>query len=337
MKKSFVWLSILCGMSVVVFMMIREFDVTAIHRFTMTPQAVLSLVVAVLLFCTENLMRTFRFQSLTHHRLSLRKCLRVNLLCEFTSAVTPSAVGGSSLMPVYLYREGITLGQSTFCTFATLLADETFLAVSSILLLCCCPSADLFGIPDTITGSIKWIFIISTALIALWALLLWILLIFRPKWISVMLWTVCKIGILKRFRRKVVKFSSDLTLAASEAKKHGWTFWLKILSMTAVAWMSRFAIVVAILAVFSVSSRLDIAWIRQWVIWMVATISPTPGGSGLAEMMFNIYYQDFIQDHVMVVFATILWRLIFYYSYLLLGMIFLPGLFHKTKSSSSEK
>jgi hypothetical protein len=253
---------VLCGLSVIVLMMMSEFDATAIHRFALTPGAVMGLAAAFLLFCTENVMRALRFRVLTLRQLPFMKCLRVDLLCEFTSAVTPSAVGGNSFMPVYLHREGISLGQSTFCTFATLLADETFLAVSSILLLCLCPSADLFGIPDTLTGSIRWIFIFSTSLISLWALALWVLLTLRPQWISIVLMTVCKIGFLKRFRRKVARFSSDLSLAASESVKHGWSFWLTILALTAVAWMSRFAIVVAILSIFSVSGRLDVAWIR---------------------------------------------------------------------------
>jgi uncharacterized membrane protein YbhN (UPF0104 family) len=48
-------------------------------------------------------------------------------------------------------------------------------------------------------------------------------------------------------------------------------------------------------------------------------------------MMFKVYYQDFIHDPVLVVFATVVWRLIFYYSYLLLGVFFLPGVFHSKR------
>lgn len=52
------------------------------------------------------------------------------MLCEFTSAVTPSVVGGSGLTFIYLNREGVTMGRSLFAMFGLLLADEAFLAVS---------------------------------------------------------------------------------------------------------------------------------------------------------------------------------------------------------------
>ncbi len=42
-----------------------------------------------------------------------RQAFRVNMLCEFTSAVTPSAVGGSSLIVLFLNKEGINAGRST--------------------------------------------------------------------------------------------------------------------------------------------------------------------------------------------------------------------------------
>ena len=40
---------------------------------------------------------TWRFRALTDRQLSWGKAYKVDFLCEFTSCVTPSAVGGSSL------------------------------------------------------------------------------------------------------------------------------------------------------------------------------------------------------------------------------------------------
>ena len=56
-------------------------------------------------------------------------------------------------------------------------------------------------------------------------------------------------------------------------------------------------------------------------------ISPTPGGSGLAELMFGWYYR--FSDASMVVIAVMIWRLLSYYSYLIIGTILLPGVFKK--------
>lgn len=48
------------------------------------------------------------------------------MLCEFTSAATPSAVGGSSLIAVYLHKEGLTGGEGTSIMIANLFLDELF-------------------------------------------------------------------------------------------------------------------------------------------------------------------------------------------------------------------
>lgn len=49
----------------------------------------------------------WRFRFITDRELTWRQAFRVNMLCEFTSAVTPSAVGGSSLIVLFLNKEGI--------------------------------------------------------------------------------------------------------------------------------------------------------------------------------------------------------------------------------------
>ena len=67
-----------------------------------------------------------------------------------------------------------------------------------------------------------------------------------------------------------------------------------------------------------------IAWCRQWVMWMVSILSPTPGGSGVAELMFRLYYADYLPDASVAILAAMLWRAIFYYPFLVMGTIVLP-------------
>jgi uncharacterized protein (TIRG00374 family) len=59
-------------------------------------------------------------------------------------------------------------------------------------------------------------------------------------------------------------------------------------------------------------------------MWVVLLISPTPGGAGIAEIMFNEYLSVFIPVGLVAALA-ILWRLISYYSYLFIGSILLPS------------
>ena len=101
MKKWHLWLAVSIGLVVIVGMMIREFDVEVLSRIDLSPRFFLGVVMGVLLFAVQNLMLTLRFRHLCQRKLSVAEAFRINVLCEFTSAVTPSAVGGSGLAFVY--------------------------------------------------------------------------------------------------------------------------------------------------------------------------------------------------------------------------------------------
>ena len=148
MKKWHLWLAASIGLVVIVGMMIREFDVEVLSRIDLSPRFFLGVVMGVLLFAVQNLMLTLRFRHLCQRKLSVAEAFRINVLCEFTSSVTPSAVGGSGLAFVYLNREGVSMGRSIFTMFAALLADEAFLAISCVLLYFCVPSHLLFSLAD---------------------------------------------------------------------------------------------------------------------------------------------------------------------------------------------
>ena len=236
MKKWHLWLAASIGLVVIVGMMIREFDVEVLSRIDLSPRFFLGVVMGVLLFAVQNLMLTLRFRHLCQRKLSVAEAFRINVLCEFTSAVTPSAVGGSGLAFVYLNREGVSMGRSIFTMFAALLADEAFLAISCVLLYFCVPShllfslADGVGIPadatnEWIKGGVQVIFIVSTLIVAVWTAILYLLLLHRPQFLGWVLKGCCKIPFLRRFMPKVEKFSEEMTMASEEAKLEGGRFW----------------------------------------------------------------------------------------------------------------
>ena len=226
MKKWHLWLAASIGLVVIAGMMIREFDLDALSKIHLSPQFFAGTGIAVLLFAVQNLMYTLRFRYLCQRKLSLSQSFRINVLCEFTSAVTPSAVGGSGLAFVYLNREGVTMGRSIFTMFAALLADEAFLAVSCCVLYLCMPSDLLFcTASDTDAASSEWlkggihvVFLISTLIVAAWTAILYVLLLHRPQLLGWVLKACCKIPGLRRFQPKIERFSNDMTLASQEAK-----------------------------------------------------------------------------------------------------------------------
>ena len=75
---------------------------------------------------------------------------------------------------------------------------------------------------------------------------------------------------------------------------------------------------------------------RQLVMWVIMLISPTPGGSGVAEFAFSGFLGEFTLG-LAATFA-LLWRLLGYYPYLFIGSVVLPSWLRRVfvKESSSK-
>lgn len=58
-------------------------------------------------------------------------------------------------------------------------------------------------------------------------------------------------------------------------------------------------------------------------MYVITAFSPTPGGAGIAEYLFGGFFSDYIPESVGSLVALI-WRLITYYPYLILGAIIIP-------------
>ena len=75
---------------------------------------------------------------------------------------------------------------------------------------------------------------------------------------------------------------------------------------------------------------------RQFVVWVLLMISPTPGGSGVSEWLFTTYYGDLIGSAGAALVLAMFWRLLSYYVYLVAGVILLPSYFGKKKKKNHE-
>jgi uncharacterized protein (TIRG00374 family) len=84
-----------------------------------------------------------------------------------------------------------------------------------------------------------------------------------------------------------------------------------------------------LLAFFTINDHILI-FARQLVLWIMMIISPTPGGSGFAELILGKYISDLIpvDPSVSVSLAlamAVIWRIISYYPFLIAGAIIIPS------------
>ena len=117
------------GIGVVAWMFAREFKPEALDGFIFDSRSILCLVLAAIAMCGRDFGLAWRFRSITDGELSWKRAFQVDLMCAFTSAITPSAVGGSPAAIFYLTREGLSVGRATTLTLTTLLLDELFFVI----------------------------------------------------------------------------------------------------------------------------------------------------------------------------------------------------------------
>jgi len=67
---------------------------------------------------------------------------------------------------------------------------------------------------------------------------------------------------------------------------------------------------------------------RSETMYVLTQFSPTPGGSGIMELMFSGFFKDFISQGKGSI-GALLWRLITYYPYLIVGALIIPNWFRR--------
>ena len=298
----------------------QSFHPNAFRELHFTGRTCIGIILALLAFAIQNAATSIRFRRLSDNQISFRGGLRVQMMQEFTGIVTPSSVGGSSLVFLFLSGEGVNSGKAAAISFSTLFLDQLFLFLASLLLYLFAPheiflgGAELFGVGVRIT------FLILTIIVGIWTLILYIALFRKPQLIGAFIKGIFRLRLFRRYSHKASALIHDLIMASGEMKKMPFSYWVELFFLSAVAWCMRFGIAIALIWGFSsANSGYFIAFLKQFIIWVTSLISPTPGASGLAEYMFQYYYESYFDTASIALVVAVIWRGISAYIYLLIG------------------
>lgn len=351
-KKYFsIWkmlLPVAIGIAVVVLMFwheARKENLDSVwHEIRFTWRTWLFIFVGFLFMWGRDFGLTWRFRALTDRQLTWKKAYKVDFLCEFTSCITPSAVGGSSLGMVFLNTQGIEIGRATTLMITTLFLDELFFVISCPLVVCLTPSKYIYASDaSAFSHGILFTFWAVYAVIAAWTFLLFCGIIWKPEWIRKLLYKVAGLKWVNKWGKNITDLGDNMVSTSKELRKKPFIFWLEVFGATAVSWVSRYLVVNALFLGFL---PIDDKWqwvilARQFVIWVVLMVSPTPGGSGVSEWIFSNYYGDLVPSVGMALILAVFWRIISYYVYLGIGAIIMPGWlkesYEKFKKNPNEK
>ncbi|MGB5990260.1 MAG: lysylphosphatidylglycerol synthase transmembrane domain-containing protein [Marinifilaceae bacterium] len=323
---------IVIGLAVVSYMLYNEFDPKAFDYIVFTKYTTIFLSVALLCMMIRDFGYVLRLRILTDGYLTWTKALRTVLLWEFTSAVTPSAIGGTSIAILFVHKEGISVGKSSAVVMATSFLDELYFIIMFPLILLAINHTDLWNVgtmDSSVSTSLIWFSIAGYSLKLIYLLALSYGLFVNPRGLKWILLKVFKLPLLRKWKHGANTAGTDIINNSKDLKAKKFSFWLKAFAATFFSWTARYWIVNAILAAFWFSNYVwadhFLIFARQLVMWIMQLVSPTPGGSGFAEYIFSEFLGQFLPTAGLGVTMAVLWRLITYYPYLFAGVFLLPS------------
>lgn len=330
-------LPVVLGLAVVVWLFCREFNPDALSSLAFNSRSIAALCAAVLFMCFREFGLSWRFRVLTDRDLTWGQSLRTSLLCEFTSAITPTSAGGSAMSMFFMNREGIALGRGTSIMMTSLFIDEFFNLLLCPFILAMAPYDAIFGFGGAFSDGVKASFWIVIGLIAVVTAILFWGTLARPEGFRRVVRRLFKLKWLGRWREKALKSADDMVQTGHDLRRHSARWWGEAFGSTAIIWIARFMVVNSLFAAFVPAASQVIVFARQFVVWTLLTVSPTPGGSGVSEWLFTNYYGDLIHDPSVALVIAVFWRLITYYSLLAIGAVMLPNYLRKTFNKNRQK
>ncbi|MBI9063176.1 MAG: flippase-like domain-containing protein [Marinilabiliaceae bacterium] len=329
-----VW-PIAIGFAVTGYLLYKEFDPSVLSTLSFTAQSLFWFFISFVMMAIRDMGYMMRIRLLTNNQLSWRQTFNTIMLWEFTSAITPSAIGGTSVAIFFLNKEGIKIGRSTAVVMVTSFLDELYFIITFPLIILLIGRTDIFAFGDSMVEGLPWyqnqffLFAFIGYLVKLaYTLLISYGLFINPRGLKWLLLWVFKLPIIRKWRPQANESGSDLISTSREFKNWPFKNWLKGFIATAISWTARYWIVNTLILAFFGIHLLDwddhiLIFGKQLVMWIMMLVSPTPGGSGFAEWVFKEFLSHFIPAGTGVAMAFA-WRLVSYYPYLVIGAVVVP-------------
>lgn len=326
---------IVIGLGVAAYTLAANFDMSRFSSIEWTINSVICIIIAIMLMGIRDFAYMYRIRLLTDKQLTWRKAFDVIMLWEFASAVTPSIVGGSAVAVFIVNKEGVKFGRSTAIVLVTAMLDELFYIIMVPLVMIIVGFDRVFvehqfailGLTKLGTLPLFTLFIIGYFFIVFLTSFIAYGIFVNPKGFKYLLQKFFSIKILRKWQSSAEQTGDDIITTSLEMKGRSFVFWLKAFGATLFSWTARFFVVnfviMSVMGFNSFDTNMMI-YVRQLIMWVILLISPTPGGSGIAEFFFPVFFNGFITEGIAPGLG-LLWRFISYYPYLFIGAIVLPN------------
>ena len=313
---------------------IQETLTSTLQNINWDNTALFWMLIAILAMISRDLFYIIRIRILTKNRLSWKASTYVILLWEFASALSPGVVGGSAVAMFILNRETIPFGKATAIVIITAFMDNLFFVLLIPLVFLFIDTATLFPDTEGASMALSWWFWVGFGIILSVCSLLYLTLFWFPKLASRFLLFIFRFPLIKRWKFIAVEWGKDIERASKEFQAEPFSFWVRVFGSTFFSWISRYFVINAILNAFLDLGLIDniVVLGKQLILWLFMLVSPTPGGSGVAEYAFGELLASFSSSMILLTALALIWRLISYFPYLFIGSIILPAWIKRTSN-----
>ena len=287
-----------------------------------TKQSVFFLITALVFMALRDLFYMLRIRLLTDGTLSWKSSFFTIMLWEFASALSPGVMSGAAVAMFILHREKVPLGKSTAMVMVTAMLDNFFFTLMIPLVFLLYGPIALF--PSN--SKLESVFWIGYGLFLTVFLFFFSAVFIFPNLVPAALRSISRLPYIRNWEAKAKQTASDIRIASIEMRSFNVLLWIKLLGTTFGSWVSRFLVINCLLAAFIKLGYLEHLLIlsKQFILWLFMRMSPTPGGSGVAEYVFGELMGPLGGSIVLMLGLAFIWRAFSYYSYLIIGSIILP-------------
>jgi len=305
----------------------RDFDVGFLKSIQWNGKTLLWISVAVALLVGRHIVLSYRLRAITEGFFSWWKSIQLMLIWEFSAAISPTSLGGSLVAFFILAKEKLSAARTTTAVLYTIVLDTAvFLILIPILVVLLGP----LGIRPGVTRWMElevwgWSLLVFYLIMLGYGLFFFLGLFVYPLWIRWLLVRSTRLPLLRRFRQRAMETGNDIVLAAGALRQKPLHYHLQMFGVSFLAWAMRFLILNCVLLAFV--SDLAFEWHSQFLIfsrtvfiYLFMAFMPTPGSSGIVELVFNGFLKDFTPPSLAFVVASV-WRFLSYYIYLFVGLL----------------
>lgn len=276
------------------------------------------LIIALVVSLLRVWFSAAKIRFLSEKKLDWYAAVRVVLAWDFTSAVTPSTIGGAPMATYAMTKEGLKLGDSGAIILYGVLLDQIWFALAIPILLVSGIFYEVvppeIGLVGDVSMGLLYVGLLSYAGLLAYGVLV------NPTAIKRVVKFVFKLPVLRRMGDKVEEEAENLEEYAQQLGQKPLSFLLKAFFLSTMSWLARIALpTIVVLSLLPAPEVLSV--LRSLAMNLAFLVVPTPGGSGGVEGLFVLFQGPLISREGFIGLAVFLWRIISYYISIGLGMM----------------